>query len=267
MFQWGFPQFYNQTFTQMPVFNTFACVNPFASSFGSIFPTPQGTTTPQTFNFFQSFAPLPAFNPFSFTGGQTQTFNFLNNQMPAPASAKPQGISSTLSNWYDSAVETGKKVVKKGKEYAKKGYEYAKKGYHYVKESVKELMEKIGYNAEKGQKLAQEARKGAAGRFKGKCATYVKKAVEKAGLGKYIYGVNGCDMAKVYGQNKHFKKISAKGINVKDLPAGCILCYDAGKSGHHKVYGHTGITQGNGTEISDGVTRNPKEASYILVPV
>ena len=262
MLQWGFPQFYNQTFMQMPTFNMFSApaINPFASSFGSIFPAAQGIRPFSTFNFFPTFNSYSNFN-------QINAYNFLNNQLPQVSLPKPQGIRTTLSNWYDSAVDTTKKVVKKGKEYAKKGYEYAKKGYYYVKESVKELMEKIGYNANKGQKLAQEARKGAAGRFKGKCATYVKKAIEKAGLGKYIYNVNGCDMAKAYGQNKNFKKISAKGINVKDLPAGCILCYDAGKSGHHEVFGHTGITQGNGTEISDGITRNPKEASYILVPV
>ena len=261
MLQWGFPQFYNQTFMQMPTLNMFSApaINPFASPFGSIFPTPQGINFP-TFNFFPTFTPFSNFN-------NTNVYNFLNNQLQQVSTPKPQGIKSTLSNWYDSAVDNTKKVINKGKETVKKGYEYVKKGYHYIKESVKELMEKIGYNAEKGERLAREARKGAAGRFKGKCATYVKKAVENANLGEYKYNVHGKDMARVYGQNKNFKKISAKGINVKDLPAGCILCYDAGKSGHHKVYGHTGITQGNGTEISDGITRNPKEASYILVPV
>lgn len=261
MLQWGFPQFCRPTYTQFPVYNMFAmpAVNPFMPTFSSIFnPFQRFTFSPYTF--------------FPFSQGATSSassnpYNFLNNQLQTPSSPKPQGIRSTLSNWYDSAVETGEKVVKKGKEYAKKGVEYAKKGYRYVKKSVKELMEKIGYNAEKGQALANEAKKGSASHFKGQCATYVKRAVEKAGLGKYIHGVNGCDMANVYGKNKNFKKISAKGINVKDLPAGCILCYDAGKSGHHKLYGHTGITQGNGTEISDYITKHPKEASYILVPV
>ena len=259
MLQWGFPQFYSQTFMQMPTFNMFSfpAVNPFAPSFRSIFSTPL---------MFPTFNCCPVFTPFS-NYNNSNVYNFLNNQLPLASLPKPQGIKSTLINWYDSAVDNTKKVINKGKETVKKGYEYAKKGYNYVKASVKDLMDKIGYNAEKGQRLAQEAKKGAAGRFKGKCATYVKKAVENANLGEYKYGVHGKDMARVYGQNKNFKRISAKGINVKDLPAGCILCYEAGKSGHHKVYGHTGITQGNGTEISDGITRNPKEASYILVPV
>ena len=247
MLQWGMPQFYNRTFAQMPAFNMFAMPTPFVPQFCSIF-------TPHAFNMFNPYSLNPFYRPVQ------QFYKPLDNNFLMASAPKPQGIRSTLSNLYNSAVDTTKKI-------AKKGYEYAKKGYNYVKKSVKELMEKIGYNAEKGHKLAQEAKKGQAGRFKGKCATYVKKAVEKAGLGNYIYGVNGCDMAKVYGKNTNFKKISAKGVNVKDLPEGCILCYDAGKSGHHKVYGHTGITQGNGTEISDGVTRNPKEASYILVPV
>ncbi len=258
MLQWGFPQFYRPVITPMPMCNIFSTpINPFMQTFNSVFMPAQIPVFP-AFNMFQR----PAFfNPFQ------QIYRPLDNNFLMASLPKPQGIKSTLINWYDSAVDNTKKVINKGKETVKKGYEYAKKGYNYVKASVKDLMDKIGYNAEKGQRLAQEAKKGAAGRFKGKCATYVKKAVENANLGEYKYGVHGKDMARVYGQNKNFKRISAKGINVKDLPAGCILCYEAGKSGHHKVYGHTGITQGNGTEISDGITRNPKEASYILVPV
>ena len=110
---------------------------------------------------------------------------------------------------------------------------------------------KLGYNAAKGQKLA----------------TYVKKAIEAAGLGKYIYGVDGKDMANAYGSNKNFKVISGKGIDTKKLPAGCIPVYTAGKSGYSNKYGHTEIALGNGTNVSDGKTKNPKPCSYILVPV
>ena len=251
MFQWGMTQFYRPAITPMPMCNIYSApANPFMQTFNSIFIPAQIPVFP-TFNMFQR--PV-FFNPFQ------QFYRPLDNNFLMASAPRPQGIKSTLSNWYNSAVDSAKKVYNKGKE-------YAKKGYHYIKESVKELMEKVGYNAEKGKALANEAKKGAAGRFKGKCATYVKKAVEKAGLGEYKYNVHGKDMAKVYGKNTNFKKISAKGVNVKDLPEGCILCYEAGKSGHHKVYGHTGITLGNGTEVSDGLTRNPKEASYILVPV
>ena len=125
----------------------------------------------------------------------------------------------------------------------------------------------LGYNASKGQKLAKQAAKSAAGGFIGKCARYVKKAIEAVGLGKYIHGVNGKDMARAYGNNKNFRKISGAGIDTSKLPAGCILVFEGGKSGYSQRYGHTEISLGNGTCVSDGKTTRPKPCSYILVPV
>ena len=124
----------------------------------------------------------------------------------------------------------------------------------------------LGYNPQKGQALAKQAAKGAAGDFLGYCATYVKRAINAVGLGKYI-SCNGCDMANVYGNNKNFKKISGNGIDVKKLPAGCVLVYEKGKSGYSKTYGHTEITLGDGTAVSDGRTRNIRPCSYVLIPV
>ena len=124
----------------------------------------------------------------------------------------------------------------------------------------------LGYNAEKGKKLARAGMNGSPHRFLGKCATYVKNAIQNAGLGKYIRG-NGCDMETAYANNPNFKIISGKGIDTKKLPAGCILVFEAGKSGYHAKYGHTEIAMGNGTNVSDGITRNPREASWIMVPV
>lgn len=202
---------------------------------------------------------------------QTNYLLAMLNSLPKVDYSKMwSATKSTLSNGFSTATS-----------YVKRGYQAVSntassisvKAQQYLKpiESAKvqnaEFWAKLGYNAEKGLALAKVAAKNCAGRFKGKCATYVKQAIQKAGLGNYIYGVNGRDMAEVYGKNKNFKKISAQGIDVKKLPAGCILCYDAGKSGHHRVYGHTGISLGNGTEVSDGLTRNPKPASYILIPV
>ena len=125
----------------------------------------------------------------------------------------------------------------------------------------------LGYNAAKGQKLAKQAAKSAAGGFRRKIARYVKKAIEAVGLGKYIHGVNGKDMARAYGNNKNFRKISGAGIDTSKLPAGCILVFEGGKSGYSQRYGHTEISLGNGTCISDGKTTRPKPCSYILVPV
>ena len=125
----------------------------------------------------------------------------------------------------------------------------------------------LGYNPQKGQRLAREARRGIATSFTGYCARYTKNAIARAGLGSYQYNVNGCDMARAYGNNGNFKVISGAGVDLKTVPAGCVLVYEAGKSDHHPIYGHTGVAQVDGTECSDYITRYPKECSYILVPV
>ena len=67
MLQWGFPQFYSQTFMQMPTFNMFSfpAVNPFAPSFRSIFSTPL---------MFPTFNCCPVFTPLSNYNMKNQSF-------------------------------------------------------------------------------------------------------------------------------------------------------------------------------------------------
>lgn len=126
-------------------------------------------------------------------------------------------------------------------------------------------LKNVGYNPSKGQKLANIAKQNATG-FKKLCATYVKKDIEQAGLGKYEYGhAYQCD--DILDRNPNFKEISTKGLDLTALPAGCVLVYDRGVARYSKQYGHIEITDGNGNAFSDGKTKHIKPGAKVYVPV
>ena len=127
-------------------------------------------------------------------------------------------------------------------------------------------LEDVGYSAEKGTRLAREAKNGAVG-FTGFCAKYTKKAIDRAGLGKYKAGhAYQCDT--ILDNNPNFKQISTEGLNLdKDLPAGCVLVYEKGVAGYSSQYGHVEITDGNGNAYSDGKTRNIRPGAKVYIPV
>lgn len=128
------------------------------------------------------------------------------------------------------------------------------------------LWKKLGYSAKKGWELAKKAVSSVVG-FTGKCARYVKNAIAKAGLGKYEYG-NACDMVSIMRRNKNFKEINPNGVDLKKLPAGCVLVYGKGVAGYSSKYGHTEITTGSGKAVSDGVTQNlHRKPTAIFMPV
>lgn len=123
-----------------------------------------------------------------------------------------------------------------------------------------------GYNAKAGQKLAQTALKNSVG-WKGYCATYVKNAIQESNLGEYKKG-HAYQMPEILRNNKNFKEISPDTVDVKDLPAGCVLVYGKGKQGYNKSYGHTEITTGDGRAVSDGITKNLyKKPTAVFIPV
>ena len=67
--------------------------------------------------------------------------------------------------------------------------------------------------------------------------------------------------------NKNFKEINPNGVDLKKLPAGCVLVYGKGVAGYSKKYGHTEITTGNGKAVSDGVTQNlHRKPTAIFMP-
>lgn len=122
------------------------------------------------------------------------------------------------------------------------------------------------YNAFKGERLANTALNRSVG-WTGYCARYVKNSIQSAGLGSYQYG-HAYQMTDILRNNKNFKEISIEGVNVKDLPAGCVLVYGKGVQGYSKNYGHTEITTGDGRAVSDGITKNlHKKPSAIFIPV
>ena len=125
--------------------------------------------------------------------------------------------------------------------------------------------EKFGYNAQKGLKLAKDA-VAHAKNFMGQCATYVKNSISRCGLGAYITG-DGYQMSNILKHNKNFKQISPEGVDLKKLPAGCVLVYGRGVSNYSKTGGHTEITTGTGKAVSDGITNNIRKPSAIFIPV
>ncbi len=130
---------------------------------------------------------------------------------------------------------------------------------------VSATLEDVGYDKTKGDRLANIASKNTVG-FTKQCATYVKNAIQKSGLGAYEYG-DAYECANILKRNKNFKEISTNGVNLSSLPAGCVLVYDKGVAGYSSKYGHIEITLGNGKAASDGVTNNIRQGARVFVPV
>ena len=124
----------------------------------------------------------------------------------------------------------------------------------------------IGYNLKAGEKLAKTALKKAVG-WTGYCARYVKNAIKDAGLGEYVSG-HAFQMPNILRKNRNFRELSPYKVDVKKLPAGCILVYGRGVSGYSPKYGHIEITTGDGRAVSDGITKNlHKKPTAIFMPV
>ena len=126
-------------------------------------------------------------------------------------------------------------------------------------------LQNADYNENAGKNLARIASNSATG-FNGQCATYVKQAIQNAGLGEYETG-DAYQCADILERNKNFKEISTAGLSLSSLPAGCVLVYDKGVSGYNSQYGHTEITLGNGQAVSDGITNNIRQGARVFVPV
>lgn len=123
----------------------------------------------------------------------------------------------------------------------------------------------IGYNPEKGTKLVHAALSNATG-FSGFCAKYVRFALEESGLSNGMKA-DAAEYDTVLDNNPNFKQISTQGLDLRSLPAGCILVYERGQSGYSSKYGHVEITIGNGQAVSDGITNNIRPGAKVYVPV
>ena len=192
--------------------------------------------------FYQPFQ-MPSFNMFSWFN----PFSFnLNNSFVSPSLS----LFSDFSNFYPDYSTNTDTFVK------------SKSSIDYSKDNLK----LDGYNAFKGEKLAKIALKRSVG-FTGWCATYVKSDIQEAGLGRYMKG-DAYKMKDILKNNTNFKEVSPNDVDVKKLPAGCVLVYDKGAQGYSKDAGHTEITTGDGRAVSDGITENLyKKPSAIFIPV
>ncbi len=126
-------------------------------------------------------------------------------------------------------------------------------------------LQELGYNSSKGQKLGEIAARNVT-HFGGRCAASVRKAIDKAGLSNGESG-NAHQYITQLRKNPNFREISTEGLNLKTLPAGCILVYDKGVSGYSKDYGHIEITDGKGSANSDGRTTNIRAGAHVFIPV
>ena len=159
---------------------------------------------------------------------------------------------------YTGVKTAAKRVVKKA---ARK----VSNGISVMNNPNMSYWQKLGYYANAGVRLSRYALSHAVG-FTKQCATYVKNAIANCGLGKYIKG-DAYKMIQILSQNKKFKRIDTKGVNLKTLPAGCVLVYDR-NAGFSKKHGHVEISTGDGRCVSDGITRNPKKVpTAIFIPV
>lgn len=134
-------------------------------------------------------------------------------------------------------------------------------------ESEYTSLEYAGYNKELAEKLAEETASHVESEPTGFCAKYVSNAMERLG----IVGKRGdaYELRDSLRNNPHFKEIDASTVDVKNLPAGCVLVYQKGDAGYSSKYGHVEVTLGNGTAASDFINNNIKQSSNmsIFVPV
>lgn len=128
----------------------------------------------------------------------------------------------------------------------------------------------VNYSAAKGQKLANYMRNHAIG-FTGHCSRYVANGLAATGLG-HERTASAHMMDTPLSKNSNYKEINVSSQDeLKNLPAGCIIVYEAGAAGYNKTHGHIEVSLGNGTNASDGITRNPRYVAgnrmHVFVPV
>ena len=126
----------------------------------------------------------------------------------------------------------------------------------------------INYSSSKGQRLAQEMKKHAKG-FMGYCSRHVSNGLERSGLG-HERTKSAHMMDTELDKNKNFRKVSVSSAQeLKELPAGCVLVYEAGAANYSSKHGHIEVTLGDGTACSDGITKNLRysDRMSVFVPV
>lgn len=124
------------------------------------------------------------------------------------------------------------------------------------------------YNPEKGNTLANVAEKNANGMgTTGWCLKGVRTGLEKAGVSTGAsMGASAYQATNALDKNPNFKKVEVAQGDLTNLPAGCVIVWDA-SAGHE--HGHIAVTLGDGKEASDHVQNiSQRNASHsVYVPV
>ena len=142
-----------------------------------------------------------------------------------------------------------------------------------------ELTYGVKYNKNKGELLAKNVLEGLPEYRDPEnplCARYVKNAIVKSGLGPYING-NGEYCKYILRANDNFKEVKVKGNELKNLPAGAIIVYDAfspcidaqGKPNKIGKDGHVLIMLKDGKGCSDIIEDKIaiSDNAYVFIPV
>lgn len=236
--------------------------------------------------------PSPTMQMPQFNLGSSMNFDFSGNynyasspfaSMPDVAAAVTStgsGIEAYNPFSYKSKVEekedkskdevTSKKKAT-GTKFDSKSYmsgDYATRSYNT--NSNLPVLANSGYNSSLANKLvniAMQDKKSNAAKG-GDCATYVKRAIQKAGLGKYESG-DAYACADILARNtKHFREIKVSPSDIPKLPAGCVIVYPQGDMHYSDDFGHIEITLGNGQGVSDKVYNvSPSSKARVFVPI
>ncbi len=108
------------------------------------------------------------------------------------------------------------------------------------------------YNPEVSENLAQTAMNVAkAENTTGWCAKGVNDALQEVGLSEgEIRSASAYQCADKLANSANFKEVKVSKSDLKNLPAGCIICWD--RNDQHQD-GHITVTLGNGLEASDHI--------------
>jgi len=124
-----------------------------------------------------------------------------------------------------------------------------------------------GYNATLAARLAQDVASNARRKSIGYCARYVSDSLERLGL--LTKRGDAWQLKNILRKNPHFKEVDVSSVDVRKLPAGCILVYDRRAAGYSSEHGHVEVTLGNGKAASDFINRNIRVTPNmsVFVPV
>lgn len=124
-------------------------------------------------------------------------------------------------------------------------------------------VEAAGYNPTLGARLAADALAHANKRSTHSCARYVSDSLERFGI--LTKRGDAYLLKDILRENPNFREVDINSVDLRKLPAGCIIVYPQGDCGYSKAYGHVEITLGDGRAVSDFVNKRIKKSKNATV--